>query len=484
MKTVVVIGGGAAGMMAAIKAAEIIKTAANDEPSFTNTIETDAKENTEKQNPASRVILIEKNEKLGKKLYITGKGRCNFTNNATKDEFFQHIVSNPKFLYSAYHRCDNEKVKDFFLSHGVKIKEERGKRVFPVSDRSSDIIKALTKQLAALAVEVRLGTKVKGLKYEKDDSLSCGDLAGVDDKRRDRALGKKKEATTKITGVILENDEYIAANKVIIATGGLSYPSTGATGDGFMFAEACGHRINQAQPALVPLVAAERWCQKLQGLSLRNVAVTLESSGKTLYRGQGEMIFTHFGVSGPLILAASSFCLFGDKKTSVKRDSINGALAKKTVEKKTTVTLSIDLKPGLSLEQLDKRLWRDFSANSNKMLKNIMGGLLPAKLHSVIISLVGIDEDKKINEITKEERRKLAEQLKKLQLTIIGTRGFEEAIITRGGISVSDINPATMESKIVKNLYFAGEVMDVDALTGGFNLQIAWSTGWLAGSSI
>lgn len=412
MSKVIIIGGGAAGMMAAVAAAE----------------------------NGHSTLLLEKNEKLGKKLFITGKGRCNVTNACDTESLFQNVLTNPKFLYSAFYSYDNYRLMDFFEKAGCSLKTERGERVFPVSDHSSDIIKALERQLQVLFVEVALHTCVKELLMED--------------------AGEKK----RIRGVRLQSGREEYADAVIVATGGLSYASTGSDGDGYRFAEETSHRLTQPRPGLVPLEAEEDFCAKLMGLSLKNVAVSLVHGNKEIYSGFGEMLFTHFGVSGPLILSAASHYV---KKAWGER-----------------AALYIDLKPALSMEQLDKRLLRDFEENKNKAFKNALGGLFPARLIPVMLTCSGIEADKKINEITKEERKSFAELIKRFPLTITGTRGFAEAIITQGGVSVKDINPSTMESKLVDGLYFAGEVLDVDALTGGFNLQIAWSTGHLAGSSI
>lgn len=412
MSKVIIIGGGAAGMMAGVAAAE----------------------------GGHSVLLLEKNEKLGKKLFITGKGRCNVTNACDIEDLFQNVLTNPKFLYSAFYAYDNHRLMDFFEKAGCPLKTERGERVFPVSDHSSDVIKALAGRLKELSVEVVLHTCVEALLWEE--------------------IGEKK----RIKGVRLQNGGEERADAVIVATGGLSYASTGSDGDGYRFAEACAHRLAQPRPGLVPLEAEERFCAELMGLSLKNVAVSLVHGNKEIYSGFGEMLFTHFGVSGPLILSAASYYV---KKAWGER-----------------AVLYIDLKPALSIEQLDKRLLRDFEENKNKFFKNALGGLFPARLIPVMITCSGIDGDKKVNEITKEERKGFVNLIKHFPLTITGTRGFAEAIITQGGISVKDVNPSTMESKLVDGLYFAGEVLDVDALTGGFNLQIAWSTGYLAGSSI
>lgn len=383
-----------------------------------------------------RVTILEQNEKLGKKIYITGKGRCNLTNACDTEEIFAHVPRNAKFLYSAIYTYDNFRVMDFFEANGMPVKTERGNRVFPVSDHSSDVISTLQKALEKAGVEVLLHTKVTEI-LSKDG---------------------------KITGVRLKNGEKRTADAIILATGGKSYSSTGSTGDGFVFAEQLGHKIEEPVPSLVPMTVLEDYCMQMQGLSLRNVQATIRESGKVFFEEFGEMLFTHFGVSGPLMLSASSV--------------VNDRLRKKNL------SLTIDLKPALSEEQLDARILRDFEENKNRQFKNSVKGLLPAKMIPVVISLSGIDPEKKINGITKQERKKLVECIKAFPLTLTGLRGFNEAIITRGGVSVKQVDPSTMESKLVKGLYFAGEILDVDAYTGGFNLQIAWSTGYLAGSSI
>lgn len=409
MSVVAVIGGGAAGMMAAVSAAE----------------------------EGRRVVLYEKNEKLGKKLFITGKGRCNVTNACGTEELFGGVVSNAKFLYSAFYGFDNRQVMQFFEDAGCPLKVERGNRVFPVSDHSSDVIKALKKRLDELQVTVCLNTAIL------------------------KVLVEKTEEGVKVRGIRLASGKEERADAVIVATGGISYAATGSTGDGYRFAEQTGHSLTERRPSLVPLEAEESFCKDLMGLSLKNVEVALTYKNKELYREFGEMLFTHFGVSGPLILSASSRYVqkaYGEK-----------------------AALSIDLKPALSMEQLDKRLLREFEANKNKAFKNALGSLFPAKLIPVMITLSGIAADKRVNEITKEERKQFAALIKSLPLTITGCRGFDEAVITMGGVSVKDVNPSTMESKKVQGLFFAGEVLDLDAVTGGFNLQIAWSTGYLAG---
>lgn len=383
-----------------------------------------------------RVTILEQNEKLGKKIYITGKGRCNLTNACDTEEIFAHVPRNAKFLYSAIYTYDNFRVMEFFEANGMPVKTERGNRVFPVSDHSSDVISTLQKALEKAGVEVLLHTKVTEI-LSKDG---------------------------KITGVRLKNGEKRTADAIILATGGKSYSSTGSTGDGFVFAEQLGHKIEEPVPSLVPMTVLEDYCMQMQGLSLRNVQATIREGGKVFFEEFGEMLFTHFGVSGPLMLSASSV--------------VNDRLRKKKL------SLTIDLKPALSEEQLDARILRDFEENKNRQFKNSVKGLLPAKMIPVVISLSGIDPEKKINGITKQERKKLVECIKAFPLTLTGLRGFNEAIITRGGVSVKQVDPSTMESKLVKGLYFAGEILDVDAYTGGFNLQIAWSTGYLAGSSI
>ena len=402
MDKIIIIGGGAAGIAAAIAAAECGKKA----------------------------VIYEKNEKLGKKLYITGKGRCNVTNNCDMDQLFAGVVTNKRFLYSAFYGFTNTDIMELLEDAGCRLKTERGGRVFPVSDKSSDVISALSKRLRALDVDIRLNEGVKELWLEEGA----------------------------LKGVILE-----AASAVIVATGGLSYPTTGSTGDGYRFAKEAGHSVTGTSPALVPFTTEETVVKDLQGLSLRNVEVVIRDGKKELYRDFGEMLFTHFGVSGPVLLSASSY------------------IAKRL--KKGNVTLSIDLKPALSAEQLDARILRDFDEAKNRQYKNALNHLLPSKLIPVMIERSGISPEKQVNEITREERKRLAEAVKSFTLTINGLRGFNEAIITQGGITVKEVNPSTMESKLLKKLYFAGEVLDLDAVTGGFNLQIAWSTGVLAGRS-
>ena len=405
MSNVIVVGGGAAGMMAAVFAAR----------------------------NGQNVQLLEKNEKLGKKLFITGKGRCNITNAADIEDLFTAVISNPKFLYSGFYSFTNQQVIDFFEELGVKTKVERGERVFPVSDHSSDVIAAFSRELKSLGVSVSLHTEVKELLCEQN----------------------------KVCGVLLTNGKKMKADAVIVATGGISYPSTGSTGDGYRFAKEAGHKVTELLPSLVPMEVRQWYAKELQGLSLRNIEIRITDGKKKLYEEFGEMLFTHYGVTGPVILSASS-------------------VVGKTLRKKE-LTLHIDLKPALSEEQLDKRILREFDANHNKQYKNSIDSLFPAKLKPVMIELSEIEPEKKVNEITKEERQRLVHLIKDFTMTLTGLRGYNEAIITKGGVSVKEIDPGTMESKIIKGLYFAGEVLDLDAVTGGYNLQIAWSTGYLAG---
>ncbi len=410
MNTVLIVGGGAAGMLAGIAAAKA----------------------------GSTVHIFEKNEKMGKKIYITGKGRCNVTNACDVEELLGNVVTNAKFLYSSFYGFTNLDMMNLLEDLGCHLKTERGNRVFPVSDRSSDVIKALTKGLLDLGVSVHYRAEAETLLMEE------GILKGLVIKE-----GTKK---TKVYG-----------DQVIVACGGLSYQTTGSTGDGYELAKQAGHKVTSLSPALVPFVAEEPWVKELQGLSLRNVEAVILKGKKVIYKEFGEMLFTHYGVSGPVLLSASSY---GAKEL-----------------KKGSLTLSIDLKPALSPEQLDTRILRDFEEAVNKQFKNSLNSLYPSKLVPVIIDLSGISPDKKVNEITREERQNLIRVTKNFTLTLTSLRGYNEAVITQGGVSVKEINPATMESKLVTGLYFAGEVLDLDAVTGGFNLQIAWSTGWAAGSA-
>lgn len=408
MSKVLVIGGGAAGMFAAIFAAR----------------------------NGNEVHVLEKNEKLGKKVFITGKGRCNITNASDMDTLFDSVVSNSKFLYSSFYGYTNQDVMNFFEELGLKIKVERGERVFPESDHSSDVIAALSKEMRRLGVDVSLYTEVKKILTNEDG----------------------------VTGVLLSDGKKIDGDVCIVATGGFSYQTTGSTGDGYRFAKENGHQVTEILPALVPLTVKETYGKELQGLSLRNVEASIYDGKKELYREFGEMLFTHYGVSGPLMLSASSYL------TKILR--------------KKELRLVIDLKPALTMEQLDVRVLRDFEENKNKQFKNAIGKLFPAKLIPVMLELSRIDPEKKVNEISKEERQGFVHLIKHFEMTITGTRDFNEAIITQGGVKTKEINPSTMESKIIPRLYFVGEVLDLDALTGGFNLQIAWSTGYAAGSSI
>lgn len=411
MKKVLVIGGGAAGMMAAVFAAR----------------------------GGREVHVFEKNEKLGKKLFITGKGRCNITNAGDMDTLFSSVISNPKFLYSAFYGFTNEQTIAFFEELGVPVKIERGNRVFPVSDHSSDVIGALSREMNRLGVEVHLHAEVEKILTDREDP-------------------------ERIRGVRLKNGKEVAGDACIVATGGVSYPSTGSTGDGLRFAEELGLKVTELFPALVPMEVKEWYAKELQGLSLRNVTAAIYDGKKKLYEEFGEMLFTHYGVSGPIIISASS------------------SVGKKLKEKE--LRLCIDLKPALSQEQLDQRILRDFEENRNKQFKNSVDRLFPAKLKPIMIELSGISAEKKVNEISKEERIRFVKLIKEFPMTLTGLRSYKEAIITKGGVSVKEINPGTMESKKIKGLYFIGEVLDLDALTGGFNLQIAWSTAAAAGNAV
>ncbi len=426
MSKVIVVGGGPAGMMAALAAAE----------------------------NGHEVLLLEKNEKLGKKLFITGKGRCNITNSGDMENLFANVMTNSKFLYSAFYGYDNQKVIDFFEKEGLALKNERGNRIFPVSDHSSDVINTLQKALQKAGVEIKLYTEV--------DKILCVE-------RENLAKLDPKEPQCIIKGIelksgLVEGKKTVLTDAVVVATGGFSYQSTGSTGDGYRFAKEMGHTVTEIYPSLVPFHAKEDYVKEMQGLALKNVTVRIYSGKKKLYEDFGEMLFTHFGVSGPLILSASAM------------------IAPKFTGKE--LQMEIDLKPALDAEQLDKRILKDFEEVKNKQFKNSIGKLFPAKMIPVILELSGIDPDKKVNEITREERASFVKLIKAFPVTLNGLRDFKEAIITKGGVKVKEINPSTMESKKVKNLYFCGEVLDLDALTGGYNLQIAWSTGHLAGGSI
>lgn len=418
--------------------------------------------------------MIEKNEKLGKKLFITGKGRCNVTNACEVEKIFDNVLEHSKFLYSAIYGFDNRAVMDLFETIGCPLKTERGQRVFPRSDHSSDIIRALERELKRCGVSVLLDTEVKKihvepLEDEKEDLADAG-LGGP--RRRKKQALKKKQIARVVSAAIYDKKSQkattVRADRLIVATGGLTYASTGSTGDGYRFAMDCGHSIVPLSPSLVPFLVREDWCRALQGLSLKNVRVRLDMGGSTIYSELGEMLFTHYGVSGPLILSASSYYVHAIGKGPKSQEQAK---------------LFIDLKPALSYEQLDKRILREFDQYKNKQFRNAIGSLFPSKLVPVMPVLSGIDPDKKVHEITKEERERFIRTIKQMELTVIGIRDCDEAVITKGGVAIGEISPSSMESKLVKGLYFAGEVLDVDALTGGFNLQIAWSTGYLAGSS-
>ena len=403
MRKIIIIGGGAAGMIAAYSAALT----------------------------SNKVILLEKNEKLGKKLYITGKGRCNLTNSSDMNTVMENIVSNKRFLFSAFKKFTNEDIMNLVENNGTKLKVERGNRVFPVSDHSSDIIKSIEKALRDLNVDIRLNTKVD------KPIIEDGRCIGV-------MIGKNK----------------ILSDAVIVATGGMSYQATGSDGDGYRFAKEAGISVSKLYPSLVPFNVEGERVKALQGLSLKNIHVYIYNNKKLMYDEFGEMLFTHFGVSGPVIISASA--IIGNKDIRGYR-------------------LCIDLKPALDNEKLDERILRDFTEQKNKQLKNSLNKLFPTKLIDEVIYQSKIDPEKKVNLLTKEERQRLINATKNLEFTLSSTRGFNEAIVTKGGVEVSQINPKTMESKHVKGLFFAGEVLDLDAFTGGYNLQIAWSSGYAAG---
>ena len=409
---VVVIGGGPAGMMSAISAAK----------------------------SGDKVVLLEKNNILGKKILITGKGRCNITSSLDIDDFINNIPGNGRFLYSAFENFDNKDIIELLKKEGVSVKEERGNRYFPTSDRAEDVRMALERETKKAGVDVKLNSKVCGIEIED----------------------------SRVKSVVLENGK-IDADKIILATGGKSYPLTGSNGEGYEIAKALGHTIKDVRGSLVPLIAEKSVCSKMQGLSLRNVGIMLYDieKDKKIYSDFGEMLFTHFGVSGPTILSGSAHLL---RYKDVDKKISNGK-----------IVLKIDLKPALSFEQLDARILRDFTEVKNKQFKNSLDKLLPKKMIDVVIDKSKIDPEKHVNEITREERMNLVKLLKCLVVRIDGFRPVDEAIVTAGGISVKEINPKTMESKIVSGLYFAGEIIDVDAYTGGFNLQIAYSTGFTAG---
>lgn len=410
---VCVVGGGPAGMMAAIHAKEL----------------------------GHDVTLFEKMNMLGKKLLITGKGRCNITSSLSIEKFIENTPGNGVFLYSAFHQYTNKDILSFLKREGLEVKEERGNRIFPVTDRSQDVLQCFQKRLQELHINVQFNSKVEELLVENDT------IIGI------KVNGKK-----------------VLADAVILATGGKSYPGTGSTGDGYLLVKELGHTITKIAPSLVPLEIKEKSiCQNLQGLSLKNVQIQMidKDKKKLIYEDFGEMLFTHFGVSGPIILSASAHLL---RYPSIEEK-----------QKQGSIQLVIDFKPALTVEKLNLRILRDFEALKNKEFKNSLNGLLPHKLVPIIIEKTQISKEKQVNSITKEERQRLVQTLKQFTLTISGFRPIEEAIITAGGVSIKEINPKTMESKRIKNLYFAGEVMDVDAYTGGFNLQIAYSTGYVAG---
>lgn len=413
MKTIV-IGGGPAGMLAGISAAE----------------------------NGNKVIILEKMEKTGKKLLITGKGRCNITNNGDLDEFMKNIPENSKFLFSSFNQYSNKDIVSLLNSEGVSTKVERGGRVFPVSDKSIDVLEALKRKLKKLNVETKTNFEVTKILTE----------AGV------------------IKGIEGKNKEQLFADKVILATGGMSYPVTGSTGDGYKMAAELGHTVTEIKPSLVPLIStgkSKELCQEMQGLSLKNIAIKIKCEDKEIYNDFGEMLFTHFGVSGPVILSASAVLVRYKNITKLMQEN--------------KVKLVIDLKPALDNQKLDHRILRDFEELKNKEFKNSLEKLLPRKMINTFIKLTGIDPEKRVNAITKEERKTIVNTLKNFEITLNGFGSIDEAIITKGGIGLKEINPKTMESKIIKGLYFAGEIMDLDAFTGGFNLQIAWSTGYSAG---
>ncbi len=413
MSKVLIIGGGAAGMMAGVFAAR----------------------------NHHEVHILEKNEKLGKKVFITGKGRCNVTNACDTEELFPAMMSNPKFLYSSFYSFTPQDVMEFFEEAGVPLKVERGNRVFPQSDHSSDIIRALERELKKAGAKIHLHTAVKEIVKESE--------------------------TDSVTGVILTDGTFMEGDAVIVATGGFSYQSTGSTGDGYRFARELGLKVIDIAPSLVPLKTKEDYIPRLQGLSLKNTGLTIKNGKKVLYEDFGEMMFTHFGVTGPMILSASAH--IGAKLAKAP----NGEL-----------TAYLDLKPALTKEQLDARILREFEAGPNKQFKNVIGVLFPSSLTPVMLELGGIPADKKIHDISREERQHFIDLIKAFPFTITGMGEFKEAIITRGGVSVKEINPGTMESKKISGLYFAGEVLDLDAVTGGYNLQIAWSTAYLAAQAI
>ena len=437
---VIVIGGGPAGLVSAISAAT---------------------ENNE-------VIVLEKMKEPGRKLLITGKGRCNITSSLPMEDFIKNIPGNGKFLYSAFNNFTNEDIIKLLKEQGVNVKIERGQRVFPVSDKAIDVRDALINKAKKLGVKIITNTKVENIITKKNEQVYIANNSAEN-------IEKNIEEKDTIEGVeflLNGKKEYIKCNKVILATGGKSYPGTGSTGDGYEIAKKLGHTITKIVPSLVPLEAKEdslEVCKKLQGLSLKNVNVKFMDTekNKVIYEDFGEMLFTHFGLSGPTILSGSAHLL--------RYKNLEELL------KSGKIKIIIDIKPALSIEKLDERILRDFSTEKNKMFKNSLDALLPKKMIDTIIELSNINPNKKVNEITKKERENLVNLLKKFAITIKGFRPIEEAIVTAGGVTIKEINPKTMESKIINGLYFAGEIIDVDAYTGGFNLQIAYSTGYTAG---
>ncbi len=414
---ILIIGGGPAGIIAGIKSAE----------------------------EGNNVILLEKNDNLGKKLLITGKGRCNITSSLDISEFINNIPGNGRFLYSAFDNFNNNDIVELLKEEGLDVKEERGNRIFPITDNARDVLNALLRRMKKLKIEIKLKSKVNKIIVEEN----------------------------KAVGIIYNDKEKLYADKIILATGGKSYPTTGSTGDGYKIAKELGHTINEIKPSLVPLeIYQKNECKQMQGLSLRNVGIKIIDSekNKLIYEDFGEMLFAHFGVSGPVIISSSAHL--------IRYKNIEELL------KNRKINLSIDLKPALTKERLDDRILRDFNDLKNKQVKNSLDKLLPQKIIPVVLDRLNIDKNKQVNQITKEERLKIIEILKNFKLEISGFRPIEEAIITAGGISIKEINPKTMESKIVQNLYFAGEIIDVDAYTGGFNLQIAYSTGYTAGGDV
>ncbi len=460
---VIIIGGGPAGMLAAISSTR----------------------------NGNKVTILEKMDMLGKKILVTGKGRCNITSSLPIDDFIKNIPGNGMFMYSSFSNFDNQDILNILKNEGVETKIERGNRIFPVSDKADDVRKALIRVVKKLGVNIILNAKVKEIlmkeeedfilkeKEQKDISLKkeCDEVKNKkmdgDNNTKNNIIDKIGKKVYGVRAIINGKEETILADKVILATGGKSYPGTGSTGDGYELAQNVGHSITKIRPSLVPLTVKDnislKLCQKMQGLSLRNVSIKFidTNKNKVIYEDFGEMLFTHFGISGPVILSASAHLL--------RYKKIDELL------KAGKIILSIDLKPALSKEKLDERVLRDFKEEKNKEFKNSLDKLLPKKMIDVVIQLSEINPEKRVNEITKSERENLVKVLKGLEIEISGFRPIEEAIITSGGINIKEINPKTMESKLVHGLFFAGEIIDVDAYTGGFNLQIAYSTGYTAG---